>query len=157
MSRNIFRNKSIDRISSPEQLNGYVRVSNPGVWVTLVAILILIAGICVWGIFGSLDTLISTVAVVNDDGAVCYVKEGSIRGVEEGMTVDINGEEYIIESISQTPVPASSDMGSYALHVGSLSEGEWVYEVKLATSPNNGIYKCKIVVESVRPMSFLWN
>ncbi len=30
MENQIFRKKSIERVSSPEQLNDYVRVSNPG-------------------------------------------------------------------------------------------------------------------------------
>ena len=32
MSDQIFRKKSLDRISSPEQLNDYIRVANPGIW-----------------------------------------------------------------------------------------------------------------------------
>ena len=31
MDNQIFRKKNIERVSSPEQLNDYVRVSNPGV------------------------------------------------------------------------------------------------------------------------------
>ena len=40
----LFRKKSIDRIQSPEQLNDYLRVANPAVWVLLAAILLLLAG-----------------------------------------------------------------------------------------------------------------
>ena len=32
---NLFRKKSLERISSPEQLNEYVRVSTPSVWLVL--------------------------------------------------------------------------------------------------------------------------
>lgn len=35
MESNIFRKKSMDRVSSPEQLNDYVRVMNPGIWMIL--------------------------------------------------------------------------------------------------------------------------
>ena len=51
MSDQIFRKKSLDRISSPEQLNDYIRVANPGIWMILAAVIILLAGVCVWGIF----------------------------------------------------------------------------------------------------------
>ena len=37
MSDQIFRKKSLDRISSPEQLNDYIRVANPGIWMILAA------------------------------------------------------------------------------------------------------------------------
>ena len=41
MSDQIFRKKSLDRISSPEQLNDYIRVANPGIWMILAAVIIL--------------------------------------------------------------------------------------------------------------------
>ncbi|HAG12584.1 MAG TPA: NHLP bacteriocin system secretion protein, partial [Ruminococcus sp.] len=34
----VFRKKSLDRISSPEQLTDYLRVTNPGIWVVLAAV-----------------------------------------------------------------------------------------------------------------------
>ena len=42
MENQIFRKKSMDKISSPEQLNDYVRVSNPGIWMILFAVIILL-------------------------------------------------------------------------------------------------------------------
>ena len=50
----IFRQKSIDKVSSPEKLDDYIRVTRPGVWMTLAAIGILLVGTIVWGIFGEL-------------------------------------------------------------------------------------------------------
>ena len=49
---NIFRKKSIDKVSSPEKLDDYIKVTTPSVWITLVAILILVVGAVMWGIFG---------------------------------------------------------------------------------------------------------
>ena len=48
----IFRQKSIDKVSSPEKLDDYIRVTTPSVWITLAAILVLLAGAIIWGIFG---------------------------------------------------------------------------------------------------------
>ncbi len=31
----VFRQETLDRISSPEQLNGYLRVTGPGIWAVL--------------------------------------------------------------------------------------------------------------------------
>lgn len=50
----IFRQKSIDKVSSPEKLDNYIRVTTPSVWITLAAILVLLIGALVWGIFGEL-------------------------------------------------------------------------------------------------------
>ena len=52
MNENLFRKKSVDRVSSPEQLNDYIRVANPSVWMVLAAVVILLAGVIVLRIFG---------------------------------------------------------------------------------------------------------
>lgn len=61
MNNSLFRQKSIDRVSSPEKLDDYIRVTTPSVWITLAAIVILLIGTIVWGIFGELT-------IHNDDG-----------------------------------------------------------------------------------------
>lgn len=50
----LFRQKSIDKVSSPEKLDDYIRVTTPSVWITLAAILVLLTGAIIWGIFGEL-------------------------------------------------------------------------------------------------------
>ena len=49
----IFRQKSVDRVSSPEQLNDYIRVTTPSVWLVLIAATLLLTGMVVWSIFGT--------------------------------------------------------------------------------------------------------
>lgn len=157
MENKIFRSKSIERISSPEQLNDYVRVSNPGVWMALTAIIVLLIGVCVWGIFGKMDTVVQTAVEVKDGNAVCYVKEKEIENIRAGQTVRIRDGEYIIESVSASPASVPADADDYIMHIGSLSVGEWVYEVSFTGSLPDGVYEGKIVIQSVSPMSFLLN
>ena len=78
MSDQIFRKKSLDRISSPEQLNDYIRVANPGIWMILAAVIILLAGVCVWGIFGHLDTKTETVGTAKAGYPECQKRNSSV-------------------------------------------------------------------------------
>ena len=50
--RSIFREKSIKKVTSPEELNDYIHVTSPSVWIVLAAIVLLLAGMIVWSIFG---------------------------------------------------------------------------------------------------------
>ena len=59
----IFREKSVERVSGPESLNDYIRVTSPSVWIALVALLILLAGMIVWSIFGRIE-------VIDENGGV---------------------------------------------------------------------------------------
>jgi hypothetical protein len=54
---NLFRQKSIERVSSPEQLNDYIRVTTPGVWLVLLALVILLLGMLAWSIFGTVEAV----------------------------------------------------------------------------------------------------
>lgn len=63
MNNSIFRKKSLDKATSPEELNDYIRVTSPGVWLVMAAVILLLTGMLVWGIFG-------TVRMEDETGAV---------------------------------------------------------------------------------------
>lgn len=157
MNDKIFRKKSVDRMSSPEQLNDYIKVTNPGVWMALAAIVVLLIGVCVWGFFGKLETKLNVVAVSEKGETVCYVKEEDISSVKESMSVRVDGESCRIVSVGREPVAVSEDMSEYAVHVGDLHIGEWVYEVRIDCDISDGVYKAQIVIGSVSPLYFVFN
>ena len=157
MDSNIFRKKSIDKVSSPEQLNDYIRVSNPAVWSILVAIVILLCGVCVWGIFGHLDTTVKSAGICENGIITCYVKEADIGKISRSMKITVNGEQTAIVSIAESPIKVDGKIDSYAQHIGGLQSGEWVYPVTAACGQKNGTFQTEIVVESISPMSFVFN
>ena len=55
MNNSVFRQSSIDRVQSPEQLNDYIKVSNPSAWIIIIAAIILLVSVLVWSIFGTLE------------------------------------------------------------------------------------------------------
>ena len=55
MNNSIFRQKSIDKVSSPEKLDDYIRVTTPSVWIVLIAIVMLLVGGIVWSVFGEVE------------------------------------------------------------------------------------------------------
>lgn len=155
--KQVFRQKSVERISSPEQLNDYVRVSNPSVWMILAAVVFILAGVCVWGIFGRLDTVIDTVGVCRDGKLTCYVADEDIKTLKMGMKISVNGGDYEISGIAKTPIEVDENFDSYAMYVGELKEGEWVYEVTAKAPIESGTYNAKIITNSVSPISFVMN
>lgn len=51
----LFRKKSLERVSSPEQLDDYIRVTTPSVWLILLALIVLLAGLLVYSICGTVE------------------------------------------------------------------------------------------------------
>ena len=157
MNKQIFRKKSVDRMSSPEQLNDYIKVTNPGVWMVLAAIVILLVGVYVWGVFGKLETKLSVAAVSQDGQTVLYVKEDNIASVRENMSVYVGDETYKVTSVSSQPVAVTEEISEYARHTGELSIGEWVYIVQIDGNIPDGAYRAQIVTDSVSPLYFVFN
>ena len=62
----IFRKKSVAKMSSPEELQDYIHVSTISAWTVLTAIIILLVGALVWGIFGEIE-------MKKDDGSKEYI------------------------------------------------------------------------------------
>ncbi len=156
MENQIFRKASIDRVSSPEQLNDYVKVSNPSVWMILSAVIVLLIGVCVWGISGRLDTTVKTAALCENATLCVYIKEADIPKIAKGMEITVNGESFTVSEVSQAPVSVDG-LDEYLVFKGGFQAGEWVYTAVATADIPDGVYSAEIIVESVSPMSFVLN
>lgn len=154
----LFRKKSIERVTSPEQLNDYIRVSNPGVWMILAAVVILLAGVCVWGVFGQLDTKKQAAGVCENGNLTCYIKSDDIADVKEDTLVSVDGKEYTVKSVSSSPVRLDGEKDSYLIYLGGFSETDWVY-VATVNAPDlaDGEYSVDVITKRVSPISFVLN
>lgn len=85
MNKTVFRQSSIDRVQSPEQLNDYIKVSNPSGWVVIIAAIILLGSVLIWGVFGTVE-MKKTITSIDKNG------ETVIHTVSEKM----NPIEFIL-------------------------------------------------------------
>ncbi len=92
----LFREKSMQQISSPEQLNTYIKVSNAGVFMILIAMIIFLAGALVWGVFGRIEIYQNAVARVESGTVEIYIPYASFenRHVPETLRYEINNEAF---------------------------------------------------------------
>lgn len=51
-NKKIFREKNLERISSPDKIDDYIKTTTPGIWIVLIAVLLILAGAIVWSVFG---------------------------------------------------------------------------------------------------------
>ncbi len=153
----IFRKASLDRVSSPEQLSDYIKVSRPSVWLILAAVIVLLAGVCVWGVFGTLTTTSNAVTVVQGSAATCYVSVVEAKSIIPGMEISVGDYTGNITSVAQAPIEITNDFDAYALYLGGLKTGEWMVPVKVDISIPEGVYMAKITLETISPISFVLN
>lgn len=136
MDNTLFRKKTVEKISSPEQLTDYLKITNPGIWIMLSVVVIILVGLIAWASIGTLSTTIDAKADVNDGYAsIVAVGKNSMNDIEAGMPVKIAGNDCVIMSV---------DTDEY---------GRVVAQAK--TSLDDGIYDSQIVVEQIHPIQFL--
>lgn len=115
----IFRKSNLERISSPEKMNNYIKVINPSVVIMLIGLGLLLIGGLAWGFFGNIpQTEALEGAFYSSNGAECdsvtaVVPADSAARLKVGMDVQVspNGADresygYLkgkVESISQYP------------------------------------------------------
>ena len=133
--------------------------SGPGIWMVIAAVIILLLGVCIWGVMGHLDTVITTAAVAANMTLTVYIPEKQISSVLN-RTVTAEGREYEITDAScsnESFAVRGGEFSEYALHLSGLQIGEWVYAARFDTELPDGIYGAHIVTDSVSPMSFVFN
>ena len=137
MDKQLFRKQSIDRISSPEQLQDYMRVTSPGIWMVLTAIIVMLAGLINCSSIGTVETSYPVAADVKAGEASIVLDKDTEYTVKEGMTLRVAGEDITIENVRR------------------LDSGETV--VTAEVSLQDGTYDAKIVTERITPITFLLN
>ncbi|HAK57914.1 MAG TPA: hypothetical protein DCP06_02945 [Lachnospiraceae bacterium] len=90
MDESIFRKKSTEQITSPEQLDTYLQVTRPRIWVVIVVVAALIVGGIIWSRFVVVDSYISGTAKA-EKGVLTIAFDNSeiADNVKEGMKVEI--------------------------------------------------------------------
>jgi len=131
----IFRKKALERITAPEQLTDYLRVTNPGIWTLLAAIIFLLAGLVVWSTVGSLETVVDGVAIVENGQGMIMASDTSRGEIKTGMTVRVGQQEFTVAAV---------ESDEYGRTVG-------LSPMNLAS----GRYDVTIVTESIHPIRFL--
>lgn len=162
MENQLFRQKSIDRISSPEELHDYMRVTSPKLWMILGAIIVLLAGFVVYASTARMESTVPVRVVVENFDT--YEDDGD---VPNGRSTFCYG--YLPLSMKDTVstdmvVRIGDERGKISLMTLSAEDENaesYIAVIITLNNPNHalptGEYDATIVLESTTPISFLWN
>ena len=113
-------------ISSPEQLNDYLKVTNPKIWVLLTAVVLLVGGLLLWCGFTTVESYATgTARAVGGDLYVSFDDQAKAGKVSPGMEMEVGdvkteiltvgkGDDGEIMAFAHANIPD----GSYAVRVG---------------------------------------
>lgn len=130
MGNELFRQKSLEKIQSPDNLKEYIKVINPGFWIVLIAVFLLLTGAFVWGYAGKVEDKISVTAVCKDGVVVCEVNNSA----EVGMRAVVDGNEGVVSSVTDN-----------------------FMTIELEKTISDGVYPAYVVAGVISPISFVFN
>ena len=98
----LFRKESVESIQSPEQLNEYMRVTNPTVWIVLISVILLLAGMLIWSTFATVDSTVRGTAIVDEGTMIVVFTDPQVAAsIKEGMTVSAGDSTSVINSLGR--------------------------------------------------------
>ena len=154
MEKNLFRQETLDHISSPEELHDYMKVTSPRLWMVLVAVVAILVGFIIYASIATLEntlTVKAEICVYTDtdtgvksvDDFMITIPEDKKDLVQRDMVVRFSGSEGKIDYIFQ-------DKDSTGAHV--------YFEQPIdPANLETGEYDAVIVLEQVSPIKFLIN
>lgn len=124
-NKSVYRQSSLDRIQSPEQLNSYLRVTNPSAWIVLIAVIVLLVGALVWGSFTYIGSFVDGNAhVENGVMTIVFEDDDLARNVQPGMNVTIGEANATVTSVGR-----GDDGRLFALADTTLANGSYPVKV----------------------------
>ena len=138
MGRGNIGGEDVRRISSPEQLNDYLKVTSPKIWLLLVAVVLLVVGLLLWSGFTTMESYATgTARAVGGELTVTFDDPGKASKVQAGMEMEVG------------------DVKTEVLSVGTDEDGEYVASAQ-ANIPD-GSYDVRVGYKSTQVISMLLN
>ena len=151
----LFREKNVEAMESPEQMNDYLQVTSVRLWLILGTVIVLVAGTIVWGIFGRIRTTAPVAIVAEADGAKCYMPYENAEKILAQGRVILEGKEYAIVKDGETEWVILEKEDRALLNTMGLQDGDLTVTVPVTCNPEPGIYAAEAVTEDLHPISLL--
>lgn len=160
---NLFTKKAQDRLRSPDDLDEYVRVTNPSVWIVLAACAILMIGMFAWGFFGTAETSVSATATCANGEVICFLPSSAASKLSAGDPANVDGELMEVASVGTVPLSrfeAYEIVGSDFL-ANTLVQDDWTYLVTFKgdgqTAFAEGVpLSVNVTTENISPLSVVF-
>lgn len=153
---NIFRKKSLDKISSPEDLDRYIKTTTPSLWLLLISVILFLVGIIVWATLSTVSIESESTCNVSNGVVTCYITENRVESLKKDTYIEINNNKYPITKFNG-PIEAEEYSYTAELHNSGIEKGTWYYEINSNCDLKDGKYDGRVVFEEINPISFVIN
>jgi hypothetical protein len=128
----MFRQRALERISSPEQLDRLVRVTSPRRWLALVALLLVVAAVVLWSVLASVPTAVTLPGFYIPQGGLRVI-QAPAEGTVETLEVAIGDHVVAGEQVGKVRGPGGASTAIRSPATGVISETD-VHQQSVVTA-----------------------
>ena len=160
----MFRETALRKMSSADDLDHYLKVTNPSAWIIIGAITVLLVAAFIWGLTANLPISTNTIGVLKDGQIVCFLPYDDNMLTTTDSKVTAAGHDTHIVSINDSPHSkreVAAELGSdYAM--SSLDVSTWSYKVIVALPDDIADWSegddipIQVTTKEVAPLSYLF-
>ncbi|MBR6900764.1 MAG: hypothetical protein IKN30_01710 [Synergistaceae bacterium] len=150
-----------EKITSPEQLNEYIRVTSPGAWIILSSILVFLAGLFIWIFTGRLEVSFSSYVYTDGKNSYAFLPIEQASKLKNGTAVRLseNGTSGTVVNVSEKSLSFSDIsqlIGESSTLAMNINDRTRFMKADLQfTNPPAKISGAVFILDKVNPVSFL--
>lgn len=153
--RQIFRQAALDRLSSPEQLDRLIAITDPRGWLALLACAVLLFCVVAWSIFGRLPTHVTGQGIIMSLGASVSDAASQAPGTLARFLVTVNQpvkKGQPVAQIEQREIARRSEDAEYSARdqEAMLASFERDYRKELRLKTENVERRRQALEQSIR-------
>ena len=151
------------RLRSQDDMERYLKITNPRVWIVLGACAAVIAGALVWGFFGSVSVRVQTFGVCKDGRTFSFLTTEDVGKVHEGDTAMVAGIKMKVSDLSTIPNSRkeANDMTGSNYLTDTIMPQTWGYRCSFESGsgdnpPEMVPLNVQITTNVIRPISLIF-
>lgn len=154
--------KGLERLQSPDDLDKYLRMTTPGIWVSIIACVAILLGIIAWAVYGSVSDHITKKGAAGVDGIVCFVDTDTALRIKPGDFAYVDGVPETVIHVEEwaTDVDNYKSEGLTDLEIRQLAgDVKIVHPVIISDSQHHDLKKSvevTITVDQKTPLSMIF-
>jgi len=111
----IFRKSSLEKLSSPEQLDRVIKITSSRSWLILAAMMILTISLVLWGLLGEIPTQVTSDGILLSSGGIY-----SVQNIVAGIVSDVQVEQG--DYVQTGDVLVRLDLATYLREIEELKK-----------------------------------
>ncbi len=153
MNEELYRKESLNKVANPDKTDTYLKVTNPSVWLIILAAVIILGSFVYWGFVGTVPNRTPALGLVKDQQVTVFMPAENVMAIGDSLEVLIDGVSHTVTGVENGLCSAKQIKETYGEAINP-SEMNFVITAE-ATGVADGIKSLSVVTNRVRAFDYM--